>query len=413
MSPSSLLKRKRQASLAPWRRRTRPAGLAIALAPLLATPAAALPNGPAWLPAFNWSESPLLLDLHQYGGFNDNILNTAPGGRPTASSFSQTALGATGRLRLGQQAFTARARVAATDYLDDPSASLHDRLLHVGWDQRAGQACKGRLDAEASDKQSDFDQAAGPGQDTLRTRILDDNGRCAVYGPVGALFGAGAASRRHDAASAQALDSNSVYGRLGLDYEGRARDRAEFVLKLTGLRFPQATATLSSQSSQSELKASYKRVLSPLWEGVAMVGASGAPSPTTGLWREIFTYNAELAWTPSELWRAALSASQTLSAPVSILANSQIARAQNLSLTWRPTPKLSFSAGLGRLWLENGPTASGLYGGTTLTSLSGRAVYQMTPFTSLTATVLRADRSLTSGRTHTTIAMIGVDFKPY
>jgi hypothetical protein len=33
----------------------------------------------SWTPAFNWSDSPLLLDLHQYGGFNDNIFNSPPG----------------------------------------------------------------------------------------------------------------------------------------------------------------------------------------------------------------------------------------------------------------------------------------------------------------------------------------------
>ncbi len=390
------------------------AGLATALALALATPAAALPDWPAsWPQTFNWSDSPLLLDLHQYGGFNDNILNSPPGVQPTASAVSQTGVGATGRLRLGQQFFTAEARVTATDYLDDPSASLHDRALRLRWDQRAGQACKGKLAAEASDKQSDFDQASGPGQDILRTRKLDDEGRCAVYGPFGALLGGGAASLSHAAVSAQALDNDRAYGKLGLDYEGRNRDHAELFFKLTGLRFPNATGTLSPDSTLTDLQASYRRAFSPLWEAWAMIGVSAAPSTPGASPNQIGVYNAELVWTPSELWRVALSANRTLNAPISILANSQIAQSQNFSLTWRPTPKLSFSAGLGRLRLENGPVTPGLYGGTTLITVSGRAVYQMTPFTSLTASFLRANRSVAAGQTQTTLALLGVDFKPY
>lgn len=391
------------------------AAVALALALALATPAAALPQDwpISWPQTFNWSDSPVLLDLHQYGGFNDNILNSPPGVQPKASALSQTGVGATARLRLGQQAFTASASLTATDYLDDPSASLHDRALRLGWDQRLGEPCKGRLATEASDKQSDFDQASGPGQDILRTRKLDDEGRCAVSGPFGALVGGGASSLRHSTLSAQALDNDKAYGKLGLDYEGRNRDHAEIFIKLTGLRFPQATGTLSPDSTLTDLQASYRRAFSPLWEARAMIGASAAPTTPGAAPNQIAVYDAELLWTPSELWRASFSASRTLNAPISILANSQIAQTLNFSLTWRPTPKLSFTAGLGRLRLENGPTTPGLYGGTTLNTVSGRAVYQMTPFTSLTASFLRGIRSVAAGQTQTTLAMIGVDFKPY
>jgi len=382
---------------------------AAALALLMLLPTPALPDAG---PGFNWSDSPLLLDLHQYGGFNSNILNSPPGNRPTASALSQTAIGATARFRLERQAFTAQARGVATHYFDDPSASLRDRAFRFGWEQRLGQPCAGRLAAQASDKQSDLDQASGPGQDILRTRAIDEDARCAVYGSFGALVGGGAASRTHALASAQSLDVDSAYGRLGVDYQGRNSDRAELFVKLTGLRFPQAAGPLRPQSSLTELKASYRRAFSPLWEATAMIGASAAVTPG-GSGQNVGIYAAELAWTPSNLWRVALAASRSLNAPISIQANSQIAQTQNLSLTFRPTPKLSLTAGLGRLVLENGPTTSGLYGGSTLITLSGRAAYQMTPFTSLTAGFMRANRSLASGRTQTTIAMIGVDFNPY
>jgi hypothetical protein len=373
-----------------------------------------------WPFAFNWSDSPLLIDLHQYGGFNDNILNSAPGVKPTASAFSQTAVGALGRVSIGSQRFFADARVAATDFLDDKAASRHDRAFHLGWDWRAGAPCKGSLIAASSDTQAEAEQASGPGLDTLRLRALEADGRCALYGAFGLMFAAGAASRRHSAASARALDADSVYGKLGVDYQGRQGDHAAIFAKATGLRFPDAAApdALPGRSSQTDIQATYRRVFSPLLEAEAMIGASaasaasGAP-PLGGRPREIGVYKAELAVTPSALWRIALDASRTLGAPVSIRANAQVAETQTVSLAWRPTPKLSLTASLGRLWLESGPTVPGLYGGSTLITLSGRAVYQFTPFTSFTASLQRAERSLASGRTETTVATIGVDFKPF
>jgi hypothetical protein len=369
----------------------------------------------SWPLAFNWSDSPLLLDLHQYGGFNDNILNAAPDQTPRASAFSQTAFGALGRVNLGSQKVFADARFTATDFLEDRSASLHDRQFDLGWDWRAGRSCEGHLIAASSDKQAEAEQASGPGLDTLRSRAVDEDGRCALYGAFGLVFAAGAASRRHASDAARALDNDSAYGKLGLDYDWSQFDHAKISAKYTGLHFPQGAETggLRGAAGLGDLQGAYRRIFSPLWRAEGMIGVSEAPAPADGRPRALGVYSAGLAWTPSELWRAELAASRTLGAPVTIRANAQVSQAQSLSLTWWVSPKFGLTASLGRLRLESGPTGAGLYGGSTLTTLSGRAVYQLTPFTRLTASAQRAERGLSLGRTRTDVAMIGVDFKPY
>jgi len=381
--------------------------------PFAAAPSPAYPL--AWLPVFNWSESPVLLDLHQSGGFNDNILNSAPKRTPKASAVSRTEVGALGRLSLGPQRFFAQARIAATDFLDDKSASRHDRQFDLGWDWRAGRECAGRLAATASDKQAEAEQASGPGLDTLRLRGVDQEGRCALYGALGALFAAGAASRRHTALAARALDADAVYGKLGLDYDVSTRDHAEIFARAARTRFleGQDASALPRDADKTDLDAAYRRVFSSALQARAALGASQAPGPGDGRPRQVGTYSAELVFAPSELWRAVLAASRALGPPVSIRAAAQIAETQSLTVNWRASPKLAFTASVARLRLEGGPPAAGLYGGSTLTAVAGKAVYQLTPFTSLSASVQRVERRLAGGRVPTTVAMIGVDFKPY
>jgi hypothetical protein len=370
----------------------------------------------AWPLAFNWSESPLLIDLHQYGGFNDNILNSPPGVKPTASAVSQTAVGALGRMFVGAQKFFIDGRIGATDFLDHRSDSLHDQALHLGWDWRAGSVCRGRLIATASDTQSDSEMESGPGVDTVRLRAVEQqDGACALPSGFGLAFAAGAVSLRHSSATASALDNDSVYGKLELDHDRQDRDHAAIFAKVTDLRFLQdAGAAPIPQTALIDVEADYRRIFSRWVQAEAAAGASGASSAAGGPPpREIVVYKAEIDFTPSDLWRIAFTANRKLGAPVSIQSNSQVSEAQSVSVGWRPSPRLSLTASLSRLWLESGPSAPGLYGGTTLITLSGRAVYQLTPFTSLTASCLRAQRSLTSGISSATVAMIGVDFKPY
>jgi hypothetical protein len=364
--------------------------------------------------AFNWSQSPLLLDLHQYGGFNDNSRNSPPGVAPHASVFSLSGFGALGRLHAGEQKFFADAHVAALDFAQDKGASRHDRQFDLGWDWRAGQACQGRLIATASDRQAETEDLAGPGLDTLRLRLIDQSGRCALYGAFGLVFAAGAASRRHTAASALALETDAVYGRFGLDYDRSQLDHAEASAKLTALDFPQGppSAVLGDAATQSDLQLAYRRILSPHWRAEAMAGVGAVPAPNDGRQRAVGVYDAELIWTPTDAWRAGLSASRTLGAAVSILAAAQIAEAQRLSLSWRTTPKVTLTGEIARLRLESGPSA-GLYGGSTLAMLSARAVYQLTPFTSLTTSLRHAERTASAGRAPNTVAMFGMDFNPF
>lgn len=388
-------------------RRARPGVRRVAGCPALA---------PGLAARLQLGDSALLLDLHQYGGYNDNILNSPPGLKPTGSAVSQTAVGALGRMFIGPQRFFVDGRIGATDFLDDRSNSLHDHALHLGWDWRAGDACKGRLIATASDTQTETELASGPGLDTLRLRAIEQqDGRCALPSGFGLAFAAGALSLRHSLETASALDNDSVYGKLGLEEDRPDRDHAAIFAKVTQMRFTQdADGAPLPNSALTDVEADYRRIFSPWVQAEAGGGVSAAASAAGGPPpRAIGVYKAELDLTASDIWRIAFTASRKLGPPVSIEANSQVAEMEGVSVGWRPSPKLSVTASLNRLWLENGPTTPGLYGGTTLIMLSGKAVYQLTPFTSLTASCQRARRSLSSGNSYTDVAMIGVDFKPY
>src|SRR6266568_5477366 len=73
---------------------------------------------------FNWSQFPLLLNVNENAGYNDNILGLPTGQNGPAhqlrgDSFAQTGVGASTRFYSGAQSFFADASYGVTNYTHD------------------------------------------------------------------------------------------------------------------------------------------------------------------------------------------------------------------------------------------------------------------------------------------------------
>jgi hypothetical protein len=116
-----------------------------------------------------------------------------------------------------------------------------------------------------------------------------------------------------------------------------------------------------------------------------------------------------------------LSSSRSVSAPTTIVANIQVNTAQTASVSYAWTPKvsltgtvgLSTTAGAVNTGVQNAPNTYLLFGANTLWNASLRASYQITPFTTASASMQNSSRETNGTHVNTSIVMIGLDYRPY
>jgi hypothetical protein len=135
---------------------------------------------------------------------------------------------------------------------------------------------------------------------------------------------------------------------------------------------------------------------------------SGGPGPAQPI------YAVTLNYQPSEKLGFTAAVSRYVSPPTSVFANTQINTAESLSLHYSLSPKVLLTASVG-LSTTSGSShgVPGTFGANTLLSTSLKASYELTRFTSLTASMQNSSRETNGQRVRTEIIMIGLDFRPY
>uniref|UniRef100_UPI003F993BE0 hypothetical protein n=1 Tax=Rhodoblastus sp. TaxID=1962975 RepID=UPI003F993BE0 len=187
----------------------------------------------AWVePNFNWSDSPIRPYLHEYTGYNSNILNLYPGvalppGVNRGDSFVRTDVGASARPNYEAQQFFFDLDYSTTDYRHDTRFDLHNHFFDGGVNWTLNSLCTGTLVAADRTQEAPQDELVGPGVDILTTKLINETGRCHIYQDVSIIVNSNATSTRHSLITAQTLDNNTTYGQGGLQYAWSTLDNLQ------------------------------------------------------------------------------------------------------------------------------------------------------------------------------------------
>jgi len=378
---------------------------------------------------FNWSQFPLLLNVNENAGYNDNILGLPTGQNGPAhqlrgDSFAQTGVGASTRFYSGAQSFFADASYGVTNYTHDIAYDTHRYSFDGGVDWKVGSRCHGLLEASVAQQQMPIEQQVVPGVNNVQTRSVTETGECRAVGDLGFVLNSGLLSTTYGSLinSLNNLDAKHVQG--GVDYTLSGLDKLQFLTRFTDNRFPNRTALpgvlLVADMQQVDYQLFYNRTYSEKLSFLAMLGLSqpNVNSGQTGQKSDplIPVYSVVLNWAPSTKWTISATASRIVSAPTSIVANSQLTNMQGATLVYHWTPKFNLQLGLSRSTYDAPQTAvSGIasYYANSAVTASFKALYQLTPFTSASASFQHVSRESLGLSAPANISMVGLNFRPY
>ncbi len=393
----------------------------------------------AWVypKTFNWSESPVRLNFHDYAGFNDNILGVYPGFALPSNTlkgdwFNRMDVGASTRFYAGAQQIFADATYTTVDYRRDAAYDTHNYMFDAGINWQATARCQGNVTGTLGQAQSPIDQLLAPGIDIARTVSVNETGSCTVYDNSGFVINSGWSKIEHAAQIYQVNNSQSAYIQGGLKYNLSGPDNAQFLVRYTETTYPDRYASLGlhpallpygllQTNHQVDYQVVYDRTVSQKLDFQTSAGLtwnSGlfGTGNTASEQRLLPSYSLGVNWRPTEKWSVNVTAGHTAGVATSIIANAQVTDIQSASVTYAWSPKLSLQGSLSRAETSGAANLvanSSYYGPGTSFRATARATYQITPFTSASASYQRSDRTINGYTVMNNVAMIGLDYKPY
>jgi hypothetical protein len=382
----------------------------------------------AWtMPGFNWSELPVKVYAHEYGGYNSNIFNAYPGtklppGVILGDYFLRTDVGASTKANIENQQFFVDMDYTTTNYRHDLSLDLHNHTFDAGMNWRVNELCNGTLIGTDKLVQAPQDVQIGPGIDILTSNVFNETGQCHLYQDINVIFNGGASTIRHSLLTSQPLDYNAYYGQGGLQYAWSDLDNIQFLVKYSNTDYVNTVSSPTAATVPQFVRllnatVTYNYTYSDkinfsLMTGITEdVGGASTPRPI---------YSMTINYLPSEKLSFVFTASHLVSPPVSIIAATQINNVESVSVIYAWTTKFNLQASVAQTMTEagngastpNNPTAFTNFGSNTLMSATIKASYSWTPFTSLVLSVQNSNRATNGTNLRTELIMLGLDYRP-
>jgi hypothetical protein len=393
---------------------------------------------------FNWSTSPVKLNAHESGGYNSNILNSAPStvlppGQTRGDYLLTSIIGASSKFNAWSQHFFGDASYTVINYRDNTGFDGHNYNFAGGVNWVATSRCQGQLMAVSRQAQAPQEELFGPGLDTVRTVSATETGQCSIYQDISAIVNSSITTTKHhvvgaSAAGANALDNTTAYVQGGFSYQWPGVNSLQFLTTFTETHFDNpAVVDVAQNLNASALlnvhilnyQLVYNRTISDIFNFSAAAGVSttgqesvqthNITSPATP------TYSVTANWLPTPKWSIQIGANRSVTPPVSIVAGTQVTDAEHATIAYFWTPKLSLTATLSRSNLagnQNFPAANQLtqalggFGANTLLSARLGAAYQVTPFTTATLSFQKFNRTASGENISSGIVLFGIDYQP-
>jgi hypothetical protein len=373
----------------------------------------ASPSGAFVLPTLpeNWADMPFQLTANEVVSYNSNIFgvptNTVlPPGEQRGDWTSTSTVGLSTRSYWYGQQFFFSGTYGLIRYLHRTEDDSNIYSFNGGVNWTLTSRCAGSVAANLSKAPTLITEQVGTGINYATTTGVNETGKCDVSNGYSLIVNSGWSKTTNSGGLNAANNGETVMVAAGIEY-AKAQDTLTALATISNTNYGNRTGLLTTpiiglanSVALHSFTLTYARQIDPDLSVVAQVGLTGVTSgfelslPKTLL--PIYSLSATWAVTPKVGLTA--SASRTVAAPTTVIANAETTYQATVGLTYQATPKVTFGATASAARTNEAFTAglagainSTFFSATDYYSANGSVTYTMTPFLSagLTASYLQ------------------------
>jgi hypothetical protein len=379
----------------------------------------------------NWADLPVKLTASQTVSYNSNINGIpigvhVPGqvlGDFTATSnfgFSTTANVS------GQQLFF-DVTMGVIRYLHQVSFDSTVYSLNAGVDWTLTSRCSGALSVSLSKSPAQLTDLVGVGVNYTTTTGLNETGKCAVSNGYSLVLNSGLTTSTNTNPIDAVNDARTTLIAAGIEY-AKGYDTLTALASITETAFTgrsaaQTAVGLDTETDFHSFTLNYSRQINPNLTVNLLLGLVGTtPGFTLALPKSllpIFTLAGTWAVTPKLSLTA--SASRTVAAPTTVIANAETSLDATVTLAYQLTPKVSATLG-GSVFYSTSTFTSALAesgfspfftGNNKSYTLDAGLSYSMTPFLSAGLHATYSERVGSGFITPQDLVTVSLNYRPY
>jgi hypothetical protein len=379
---------------------------------------------------WNWSDLPVRLSASESISYNSNVLAlptgvSAPNGQSQGDFTSQSSFGLSTTANWYGQQFFFDGNFGVLRYLhrSDFDSNVYSITPGVNWHFTS--RCSGSLAGFFTRSPSTVTQLVGVGINYATTTSLSETGQCGIGNGYSVLFNSSVTDTTNSNPLDAVNNANSKMISAGIEY-ARGDDSVNVLASKTLSNFNRGAALntfgLANSITYHSFTGSYTRQISPNLSVTGTLGLVGVTNAfTLGLPKTLEpTYSLSVGWTVTPKVRLALSASRSVAAPTTVIANAETSYQTNLSMTYSATPKVSFSASASAGYTSAAftPTLVGtafapFLANTNYYSATASVAYTMTPFISAGLSATYSERVSEHVVTPQDLITVSLNYKPY
>ncbi|ACB94484.1 hypothetical protein Bind_0834 [Beijerinckia indica subsp. indica ATCC 9039] len=372
---------------------------------------------------------PFKLAIDQNVFYNDNIQlipnNTAtPTGFSRSDFYSTTNLNGALKFPIGPHTFFVNGGYGLVRYARNPQLNSDNYHVNGGLAWSLGSHCTGDIIGALASYQAPFYQQDLINQINVVSNLSATAGaRCHVADRIYAVAGGGWRQYTNSLSQFTSNNRDQTFESVGLTYEGGALDqfgvRATFIHRVFTDRPAVVDPTLSQSLDQRNYTFNFQRTITPRINvsgsaGVTQVQGHQAVSTSSNTWP---IYTVSLSWNLTPKISLGYNLSRAIIAPQGLSSDLQSVNSQLVTIGYQFSPRLSFSAQLGRTDLSNQTLNGGINTNIAFQNqrilLAGLlATYRASPLLSFTGSYYYNDRQdlITGVRATANVFMIGLSY---
>ena len=384
----------------------------------------------------NWADLPFTLTASQTEAYNSNINGiplgfAAPAGEVRGDLTSTTTVGFSTKANVYNQRLYLDTTFGVIRYLHQTGFNSDVYSVSAGDNWTLTSRCAGNLGFTLSKSPVEITASVitasgiGTGVNYATSAAFNETGKCAVSNGFSLLFNTGW-SEITNSNPLDALNNNrTTMISAGIEYTKGESTVTALANNSETIYNRGAVVTVLGLANVTDFHTytlAYTRQINPNLSVNASVGLVGTTDAfTLGLPRTllpIYTVGTTWSLTPKLVLNA--SASKTISAPTTVVANAETAYTTQMSVTYAMTPKVAVSVG-GSIGYSNGAftpavvsaLAPVLTGASDFYSANAGLTYTMTPFLSAALNASYTERVTDHTITPEDLVTVSLNYRPY
>jgi hypothetical protein len=385
------------------------------------------------LPAIpeNWADLPVRLTASESVSYNSNIFSVPtntilPNDEPRGDFTSTSSYGLSTRANWEGQQFFFDGSFGVIRYLHQVQFNSNIYSFNPGVNWILTSRCAGTVAGLLTKSQSLITELVGVGINYSTTTSANETGKCAVSNGYSVIFNSGVT----DVTNSNTVDAvNNAHTEMlaaGIEYAKGYSDLTALAT-VSDTNYSNRTAAqtavgLANTIVYHNFDLTYARQINPNLSVTGKIGLVGVTNDfSLGLPKTLLPiYSLALAWTITPKVTLAATVSRTVTPPITVIANAEVAYQANMNLTYQATPKVAFtaSASAGYSSAAFTPALAGtifapFFTVTDYYSAQAAVTYSMTPFLTAALTAVYVERVGDHLITPQDLITVSLNYKPY